>query len=111
MNVLLVSAGGVLGALARWSVGGEWTLAVNVSGCLLIGVVAAVCAGRVRLFLGTGVLGGYTTFSTYSVDAVRLASEGRFGLAIGYVLGTLVGALAAVVAGLLLGRRLAGRRR
>jgi CrcB protein len=113
VNVLLVSAGGVLGALARWSFGSfgvVGTFAVNLSGCLLIGIVAARTAGRVRLFLGTGVLGGYTTFSAYSVDAVQLSSDGRYGLALAYVLATLLGALAATVVGLRLGRALAGRR-
>src|SRR3954463_13718444 len=83
---LAAAAGGVLGALARWGIGaalphdaGSWpwaTLLVNVTGCALIGVLLAVLLARfpahpwLRPFLATGVLGGYTTFSTFAVDAV-----------------------------------------
>ena len=113
--VAAVSAGGVLGAEARYGLAEAWphpasgfpwaTLVTNVSGCLLIGVlmvvVTEVLTGRrlVRPFLGAGVLGGFTTFSTYVVDVQRAAAAGHAGLALLYLAVTLVAALAAVWAG------------
>ncbi|WP_111765644.1 fluoride efflux transporter CrcB [Nakamurella deserti] len=121
----VVAVGGVIGALARHQVGRSWpapptnfpwsTLAVNVSGCLLIGVLLGVLADRprahplLRPLLGTGVLGGYTTFSTYTVDLHRLLTTGHVGTAAMYLLGTLAAALTATVTGMCLGRR-RGRR-
>jgi CrcB protein len=85
-------------------------LGVNLSGCLLMGLLAVlateVWSGHrlLRPFLGTGVLGGYTTFSTYAVDSVRLFT-GRHAVAgVLYVMGTLVGALATVAIGITLTR-------
>lgn len=117
-----VSAGGVLGALARYQVGRSWpvrpagfpwsTLVVNVSGCLLIGVLLMVLVERtdahplIRPFLGTGVLGGYTTFSTYTVDLHRLLTTGHPGIGVAYLLGTMAGALAATALGVQFTRRL-----
>ena len=114
--------GGVLGALARWGIGtalrssaGGWpwaTLLVNVTGCALIGVLLGVLTARsparpwLRPFLATGVLGGYTTFSTFAVDAVRLVDEGSAGTAAGYVAASVLGGLLAVVAGLTAARAL-----
>lgn len=111
----VISLGGTLGALGRYAVGQAYpvapvgfpwaTFVVNVSGCLLIGVlmvlVADVWAGRrlVRLFLGVGVLGGYTTFSTYAVDIDRLTRAGSVGTAVVYLAATVIGALVAVYAG------------
>lgn len=108
-----VAAGGVLGALARWAVlpglgGTGWAvLVVNVLGCLLIGAVGElVPAGtRWRLFLGTGVLGGFTTFSTYAVDGLDLLAAGRATVAVGYLAGTPLLALAAAGLGAALTRR------
>ena len=114
----IIAAGGAVGAIARdlvsqalpgvgFPVG---TLMVNLSGCLLIGVlmVSIIEVWRphrlVRPFLGVGVLGGYTTFSTYSVDTLRLIQDGNAGLAVAYFIGTAVGALLAVQFGVLLGR-------
>lgn len=107
--VAAVAAGGVLGALGRYGaglgLGGGWaaTLLVNATGCLLIGVLAAAVdeARRpvARAFLGTGVLGGYTTFSAYAVDVVRLLSDGRPALALGLLAVTPLVAVAAVAAG------------
>lgn len=115
-----IAAGGVVGALARWGVGlvfppgpGAWpwaTLLVNVSGCvsmgLLMGTITRVGPGHrlLRPFLGVGVLGGYTTFSTNAVDAVGLVAAGRAGLALLYLALTAVSAVLAV----LLGERSAG---
>jgi CrcB protein len=117
---VLAALGGVLGALARWGVAtalphssGGWpwaTLLVNVTGCLLIGVLLAVVLARfpssswLRPFLATGVLGGYTTYSTFAVDTVVLIDAGRPAVAVGYVLASVLGGVLAVVAGLLLGR-------
>ena len=114
--------GGVLGALARWGVSralpspaGGWpwaTLLVNVTGCGLIGALLAVLLARhpghpwLRPFLVTGVLGGYTTFSTFTVDVVRLVDAGAWATATSYLLASVLGGLLAVVAGLALGRAL-----
>ncbi|MEV4412443.1 fluoride efflux transporter CrcB [Catellatospora sp. NPDC049609] len=120
-----VSAGGVLGALARYAVGlavppsptgFPWGIfGVNVSGCLLIGVlmvlVTEVWPGHrlLRPFLGTGVLGGYTTFSTYTVDIVRLIESGAGAVAAAYLVGTLLIALPAVYGGTVVTRWLVRR--
>lgn len=111
----VVAAGGVLGALARWAVALAWptplghvpwaTLTINVVGCLLIGLLIAAVARQprhplLRPFLGTGVLGGFTTFSGYAVDAVRLVQHGSAIPVAVYVGGTLLGALAATWIGL-----------
>ncbi len=106
-----ISAGGVLGAVSRYGIGVAWphdprafawsTWAINVTGCLLIGVLMVLVAQRwprqrfVRPFWGVGVLGGYTTFSTASVDLLRAAP----GTALLYLGGTLIGALLAVWTG------------
>lgn len=104
--LLAVSAGGVVGAEARYGLStalpGELaTVLVNVSGCLLIGALMTLGLRHrlARPFLGTGVLGGYTTFSAYAVDAVSLAAAGRWVVAVAYVAGTLLGAVGAVVLG------------
>ncbi len=109
-----IAAGGVLGALARAGVqtafphpptGFPWaTFGVNVTGCLLIGVLMAVLTARpagplVRPFLGVGVLGGFTTFSTYAVDAQRTVAAGAPGTALAYLAATVFGALLAVWTG------------
>lgn len=115
-----VAVGGAAGALARYSLGiafphavgaFPWTtFGVNVSGCLLIGVlVVLVTEWReahplVRPALGTGVLGGYTTFSTYAVDAHQMAAAGRIAPAAAYVVGTLVASVAATWLGMRLAR-------
>jgi CrcB protein len=114
--------GGVLGALARWGVAralpsptGGWpwaTLLVNVTGCALIGLLLALLLARcprhpwLRPFLATGVLGGYTTFSTFAVDVVELVDDGAVGTAVAYVAASVLGGLLAVVAGLSAGRAL-----
>jgi CrcB protein len=113
--VAAVSAGGMLGALARYgistafphAVGGfPWaTFAINISGCLLIGMLMVAVTDLwpsrklLRPFLGTGVLGGYTTFSTYIVDAQHLLDRGAAATALAYLASTVVCALAAVWAG------------
>lgn len=117
-----VSAGGVLGALARYGLtrafpagpgAFPWAVfAINVSGCLLLGalvvlVTEVVPANRLlRPFLGTGVLGGYTTFSTAMVDTLRLFGRHTATTALLYLFGTLLAALLAAWAGAVLTRRL-----
>jgi CrcB protein len=111
---LLVGAGGALGAAARYGVSllaARWpgfpfaTLAVNVAGCLAIGLLSPVLTSEsARLFLITGVLGGFTTFSAFGADTQALAAGGRPGLAAVYV-GLSVGAgLGAVWLGRVLAR-------
>jgi CrcB protein len=117
---LLAALGGALGALARWGLasalpsspaGWPWaTLLVNLTGCLLIGVLLAVLLARfpsspwMRPLLATGVLGGFTTYSTFAMDAVALVDAGRPGVAVGYVVATVLGGVLAVAGGLRLGR-------
>jgi CrcB protein len=117
----VISLGGVIGSLGRYGLGlafptpngFPWTtFAINVSGCLLIGIlmvyVTRRCAEKplIRPFLGVGVLGGFTTFSTYEVDAVRLINAHAAGTALAYLAGTLVAAILAVYLGDAIGRRL-----
>ncbi|MEU8261870.1 CrcB family protein [Micromonospora sp. NPDC048999] len=119
-----IAAGGVLGALARAGLqaafphpptGFPWaTFGINVVGSLLIGALMAVLTVRpagplVRPFLGVGVLGGFTTFSTYVVDTQRAAAAGAPGTALAYLAATLVGALLAVWAGDAVAGRLLSR--
>ncbi|WP_232661773.1 fluoride efflux transporter FluC [Pseudonocardia sp. TRM90224] len=108
-----VAAGGATGALARYGVGLSlpWpmaTFAINVAGCFLIGVVIVLLGERhplARPFLTTGVLGGFTTFSTYSVDAQQLLLAGRYVEAGGYVAGTLLAAVLATWLGIRVAER------
>ena len=108
--VLLVAAGGVVGALARAGTGtllphepGTWawsTLAVNAVGAaLLCALLAAAPSRGARLLLGTGVLGGFTTFSAFAVDAVLLVEAGRAPVAAAYVLTGVASLLAGAVIG------------
>ena len=124
MAYVFAALGGVLGALARWAVSealphspDAWpwaTFLVNLTGCLVIGVLLAVLLARfahstwLRPFLAVGVLGGYTTYSTFTVDVVHLTEAGRPALAAGYVLASVIGGVAAVVVGLLAGRAAIG---
>ncbi|MEV4754014.1 CrcB family protein [Micromonospora sp. NPDC049559] len=117
----VIALGGALGSAARYGIGAGWptqpgglpwaTLCINLTGCALIGALMRIVTARIaphrllRPFLGTGVLGGFTTFSTYAVETRGLVAGGHPGLAAGYVLGTLAGALAAVT----LGGAVAGR--
>lgn len=115
-----VAAGGAAGAAARYGAGGVVaepavaTLVVNLSGCLLIGVLAVladqVWAGHrlLRPFIGTGLLGGYTTFSGFAIDVHRLVAEGRHLIAAAYLAGTLAGALLAVQLGVVATRSAVG---
>ena len=110
-----IALGGGLGALARYGLsrvlptssgGFPWaTFGVNVLGCLLIGVLMILVTERwnaprlVRPFFGVGLLGGFTTFSTYALEFHGLLRSGSAGLAFGYLGGTLLCALLAVLLG------------
>jgi CrcB protein len=113
--VLLVAVGGVLGSLARAGLGvllppepGGWSRAVLlanlVGAAALCGLLVQVPSREVRLLVGTGLLGGFTTFSGLTVTAVLLVEAGRPAAAGGYVLAGLGTLLAGGLAGSLLGR-------
>src|SRR6185369_4300973 len=116
MGFLIVFLGGGLGAALRHGVniatarllGTAFpyaTMFENVSGSLAMGLLAGYFAFRGglpqhwQLFLTTGILGGYTTFSTYSLDAVLLYERGAFGLAALYTLGSVVASIGGLFAG------------
>ena len=117
MNVLLVAVGGAVGAVARYGVGlgaarlfglaFPWgTLAVNIVGGLAMGLLAAKTAPEqeaLRLALGVGVLGGFTTFSAFSLETVRLM-EHQPGLALLYAAASVLLSVGACWIGLSLGR-------
>lgn len=104
--------GGGIGAALRYAVdvavSSRWqrafplgTFLVNVSGSLVLGLLVGMTTGPTTLALvGTGVLGGYTTFSTASYDAVRLARDGRRTMALAYGVGTLLATAVAALLGL-----------
>ncbi|MGH3878564.1 MAG: fluoride efflux transporter CrcB [Actinophytocola sp.] len=112
----VIALGGGLGALARYGLTqllpaqpGQFpwaTFTTNVLGCLLIGVLMVLItevwsAHRlVRPFLGVGVLGGFTTFSTYAVEIRGLLQPGTVGIALVYLAGTLLAALLATLLGI-----------
>ena len=118
----VVGLGGAVGALARTGIADLWphpargwpwsTLVVNATGSALLGVLLVVLARRfprdryARPLLGTGILGGYTTFSTFSVDAAQLVRFDRPGVALGYVVASIAAILLGCVLGLGLARRL-----
>ncbi len=96
---------------------GEWpwaTFGINLTGALLLGILLEVLAGTgpdrgwrrvVRLGLGTGVLGGFTTYSTFAVETVELLRAGAWLAGIGYALGSVLVGLVAAWSGVLLARR------
>ena len=115
--------GGGLGALARWGIAealptgsGSWawaTLLVNLSGCLALGLLLALVLARsttdswLRPFLGTGVLGGYTTYSAFAVEVVQLVEVGAWAPAAGYLAASVLGGIGAVLGGVATGRAIA----
>jgi CrcB protein len=122
---VLVFIGGGLGAVARHlfnlaaarllGIGFPWgTFGVNITGSLIMGLLTAWLATRyqgtidhLRLFLATGVLGGYTTFSSFSLDAVVLWERGEHSAAAVYVAASVVLAITGLVVGLAIGRAFA----
>jgi fluoride exporter len=119
----VIALGGGLGAVARYGLGRLWpggafpwaTFTVNAVGCFLIGVlmvlISEVWAAHrlVRPFLGVGVLGGFTTFSTYAAETRDLLRPGTVAIAFAYLAGTLLAAMLAVIAGVWLTRALTRR--
>lgn len=116
MTLLYIALGGAAGSLARYGLGGwvqnragfgfPWgTLVVNVLGCLLIGVSlryleAVPLAPEMRALIGVGVLGAFTTFSTFSYETVTLLEDGAWTRAAGYAGGSLVLGIVAVYVGI-----------
>jgi CrcB protein len=124
MSYLLVFVGGGLGATLRHLInltctrclgtGFPWgTFLINISGSTVMGLIAGYLAFKGeasqpwRLFLMTGILGGYTTFSAYSLDAALLYERGELGLAALYVTGSVVLSIAGLFAGLAVVRQFA----
>jgi CrcB protein len=117
-SVFLVAFGGALGAVARYGTGivavrlgmggFPWaTLFVNVLGGLLMGALAGWLsegAPALRLFLGVGVLGGFTTFSAFSIDVVRLIEMNQTSAALAYVAASVIVSVGACWLGLVLAR-------
>lgn len=124
-NILLVMAGGALGAGLRYLVGlgalrlfgpgfpwGTW--AVNIAGGLAMGLLAASLALRgetadepLRLLLGVGVLGGFTTFSAFSLEMFNMLARGESALALAYAVSSVAGSLIALWTGVWLVRSFA----
>jgi len=123
MTYLIVFFGGGIGAALRhgvnvasarlFGIGFPYaTMIENVTGSLVMGILAGYFAFRgggaphhLQLFLTTGILGGYTTFSAFSLDAVLLYERGAIGLAALYVLGSVLLAIGGLFAGLALARQ------
>lgn len=124
-KVLLIGLGGALGAMSRYLLGG-WvqrvtgsdlplgTLAVNVIGCLFIGAIMTLVEDRqvfrpeTRLFLVTGILGGFTTFSSFGYETFALLRDGESWFALGNVAANVLLGLAAVIVGRILVQFLGG---
>jgi CrcB protein len=123
-KLILVAAGGAVGAVARYltglaalrSLGAAWpygTLAVNVVGGFAMGLLAALLAARGeadqdrwRLLLGVGVLGGFTTFSAFSLEVAMMIERREWASAFAYSTLSVVASVAALFAGMMLVRRL-----
>ena len=124
-HIFLVMAGGAIGAGLRFLAGGvalralgpnyPWgTLMVNLLGGLAMGLLAGLLAARAtagdeawRLFFGVGILGGFTTFSAFSLETALMVERGQFGVALGYALVSVIGSVAALFAGLAIARTVA----
>lgn len=122
-TLITVALGGALGAMLRYlsvsaalrlfGPGFPWgTLFVNVAGSLVMGFAAAmilekVGSGRLSLFLMAGVLGGFTTFSAFSLDALYLIERGKLVASAAYVCGSVALSVLALIIGLWAGRALA----
>jgi CrcB protein len=118
--VLLVALGGGIGSVTRYLVGGWFasrfgpafpfgTLVINVTGSFIIGLFLAFAQERIslspywRLFFAVGFLGGYTTFSTFEYESVRLVQDGEILLGSVYLIGSVVAGSIAAVGGIALG--------
>ncbi len=122
MNSLAVMIGGAVGSFLRMLAGtlttaGAWTtLSINLLGSFLLGFFLTYSASKVRMSqamrtgIATGVLGGFTTFSTFSLEAITFLQAGRFLSAALYLLGSLLGGVAMAASGWLLARRVVAAR-
>lgn len=106
---LLVAVGGALGAAGRYLLATRWSarfpwsiLAVNLVGSFGLGLLLGSASPGLLLFAGVGFCGALTTFSTFALDTVVLAREGRFGASAGNVVASLAGSVVAVIAGMAL---------
>jgi CrcB protein len=119
--IFAVAAGSALGGVGRYLLGEAvplrtgtgfpyGTLSVNVVGCLAAGFIAYLALSEgdfsptMRAFLLTGICGGFTTFSAFSLETVRMVEAGTSGRATGYVALSLILGLLAIAGGLMLGR-------
>src|SRR3569623_471953 len=116
---LLVAVGGALGSVARYGsgvlVGKAWassfplaTMLINITGSLAMGLFIGYITrttpawqADARLFVAIGIFGGFTTFSSFSLDAIAMLERGELGLALLYVIGSVVVGIAALYGGLL----------
>ena len=112
MNLFAIAIGGAIGALLRYGVS-LWltfpfgTLSANIIGAMAMGIAYGIFETRIStasLFIMVGILGSFTTFSSFSLDVLRLLEAGRTALAGGIVLGHILGSLAAVAIGFLVTR-------
>ena len=120
MSLLLIAVAGGVGSVLRYwlavGLASVWgtalpygTLTANVVGSLVLGVVAEAFAGGTiagtdaRLVLGVGLLGGFTTYSSFNLEVLRLVEQAAFMRGFGYLLGTMLGCLAAGALGLAVG--------
>jgi CrcB protein len=119
----MIAAGGALGAIARYVLGGlvqEWggprfpygTLVINVSGCLVMGIVMTLLAERAvlhpnwRFLIPVGFIGAYTTFSTFEYETFRAIEQGDWLVGVGNVLVSVVVGFVSVAAGVMATRQL-----
>jgi CrcB protein len=124
MNTLLVMGGGAVGAALRYQLGRfsthmlgtayPWgTLAANLIGGLAMGLLAGwlarsdLAGEQIRLLLGVGVLGGFTTFSAFSLETFLMIERGETVMALGYIALSVAGAIAALTAGMFVVRSVA----
>ncbi len=120
MAVLLVALGGALGSVTRYLVGGwiaqRWgtffpygTLVINMTASFIIGFFLAFAQERARLgpywrlFIAVGFVGGYSTFSTYEYESVRLLQDGEMLFAMIYLIGSMAGGAIAAITGITVG--------
>ena len=124
MILFLIALGGAAGSVLRYLLGGRvqhfaphgfpvGTFAVNVLGCLFIGVLARVflnmqTAGQWRALLMVGFCGGFTTFSTFSIETVGLIEGGEYTRALTYIAGSVLLCIMATFVGLAVGGTIAG---